>query len=78
MKLFDNPIPETQDPRPAELRAGKSKLKKHHLVSVDGGTITTHLKMVVNVVGHYKKRCRDTLLRQVGKGTEKSLKLVIL
>jgi len=78
MVFFDNPIPEIQDPRPAELRAGKSKLKKPHLVSVNGGVITTHLKSVVSLGRHSKERCRDTLLRQVGKGTEKSLTLVIL
>lgn len=74
MEFFDNPIPKTQDPRPAELRAGKSKLGKPHLVSVDGGKITTHLKPVVSLCRHRKERCRDTLPRQVGKGTEKSLK----
>jgi hypothetical protein len=67
--LFDIRIPETQDPRPTELRVGESKLKKNHLVSEDGGEITTRLKSVVNVGRHRKERCRDTLLRQVGWGT---------
>ena len=55
--VFDNSIPETQDPRPAELRAGESKLEKPHLVSVDGGVITTSPKSVVSVGRHRKERC---------------------
>ena len=65
MAFFDISIPETQDPRPAELRAGESKLKKHHLVSADGSVITTSSKSVEMRVGITEKDAETFLLPQM-------------